>query len=163
GAPDLARRRMGTTLVALVVYEDRAWRVHVGDSRLYRITADRIEQLTDDHNVGTRDIKLGTASVLEAFRSPVGKHLTQAIGPHTSDFVHPDVAEIRIAQSCAFVLCSDGLSDMVPEAALHRIVLEHWEDPQAGVDALVRQANEGGGLDNITAVTVRIDPGSQQA
>lgn len=156
--PQMTLKRMGTTLVGLVVAEDRAWHVHVGDSRLYRISRAGIEQLTDDHNIGTRDVKRGVATLLEAFRSPVGKHLTQALGPKSGEYVQPDVGDLALDHPCAFVLCSDGLSDMVPERDLERIVLEHWDDPASAVSELIREANSGGGHDNITAIVVRVDP-----
>ncbi len=156
--PESTLKRMGTTLVSLVQVDDRAWRVHVGDSRLYAISGRGIEQLTDDHNIGTRDVKRGVATLLEAFRSPVGKHLTQALGPKGSEYVQPDVGELPLEEPCAFVLCSDGLSDMVPEPDIERIVRAHWDDPARAVAELIREANAGGGLDNISAIVVRFEP-----
>jgi protein phosphatase len=153
-------RRMGTTVVMIAVVDDRAVWVHVGDSRLYMVTRDRIEQLTEDHNVGTRDVKLGVATMLEAFRSPVGKHLTQALGPRSSEFVHPDTGDLDLHDGAVLLLCSDGLADMVPEGDMHKLVLANWDEPERLVAELIDTANEGGGLDNITALAVRVEPTS---
>jgi len=153
-------RRMGTTVVMVAIVDDRAVWVHVGDSRLYLVTRDRIEQLTEDHNVGTRDVKLGVATMLEAFRSPVGKHLTQALGPRSSEFVQPDTGDLDLHDAAVLLLCSDGLADMVPEGDMHKQVLANWDDPERLVAELIDVANEGGGLDNITALAVRVEPTS---
>ncbi|MBM3267152.1 MAG: protein phosphatase 2C domain-containing protein [Candidatus Sericytochromatia bacterium] len=158
GDQDGPFRRMGTTVVMVAVVDDRAVWVHVGDSRIYLITGDRIEQVTEDHNVGTRDVKLGVATMLEAFRSPVGKHLTQALGPRSSEFVHPDTGYVPLTEPCYLLLCSDGLADMVPESDVHKTVVRHWDDPEAAVADLIAQANDGGGLDNITALAIRVEP-----
>ncbi len=158
GEHDGPFRRMGTTVVMVAVVDDRAVWVHVGDSRIYLITRDRIDQITEDHNIGTRDVKLGVATMLEAFRSPVGKHLTQALGPRSSEFVHPDTGEIPLDQPCYLLLCSDGLADMVPESDVQKILARNWDDPDAAVQELIDLANEGGGLDNITAMAIRVEP-----
>lgn len=158
GEGDGPFRKMGTTVVMVALVDDRAYWVHVGDSRLYRITRDRVDQLTEDHNVGTRDVKMGVATMLEAFRSPVGKHLTQALGPRSSEFVHPDTGIVELDEPCVLLLCSDGLADMVPEGELQRIVARLWDDPAATVEELIEQANQGGGLDNITALVIRVEP-----
>lgn len=158
GDSDGPFRKMGTTIVMVALVDDRAYWVHVGDSRLYRITRDRVDQLTEDHNVGTRDVKMGVATMLEAFRSPVGKHLTQALGPRSSEFVHPDTGIVELDEPCVLMLCSDGLADMVPEGDLQKIVARLWDDPAATVAELIDQANQGGGLDNITALVIRVEP-----
>ncbi|MBI6546762.1 MAG: protein phosphatase 2C domain-containing protein [Cyanobacteria bacterium NC_groundwater_1444_Ag_S-0.65um_54_12] len=151
-------RRMGTTVVMVVIRDERAWWAHVGDSRLYQILPTGISQITEDHNIGTRDVKRGLATMLEAFRSPVGKHLTQALGPKSSEFVNPDVGEISLTEPCVLLLCSDGLPDMVPERDLASIAQKYWDDPESGVAELIRRANQGGGLDNITAILIRVEP-----
>ncbi len=158
GDSDGPFRRMGTTVVTVALVDDRAYWVHVGDSRIYCVTRDRVEQLTEDHNVGTRDVKMGVATMLEAFRSPVGKHLTQALGPRSGEFVHPDAGVVELDEPCVLLLCSDGLADMVPENDLHKIMLRLWDDPVAAVAELINQANQGGGLDNITAMAIRVEP-----
>jgi protein phosphatase len=152
------KKKMGTTMVAMLQLDDRIQWVHVGDSRIFRITREGIDQVTEDHNVGTRDFKAGVATFLDAFRSPVAKHLTQALGPRPSKFVVPDAECVDVACDTAYLLCSDGLTDMVLDDELLQVVLDHWEDPDAAVARLVGMANDGGGVDNITIILVRITP-----
>ncbi|MGA2908561.1 MAG: Stp1/IreP family PP2C-type Ser/Thr phosphatase [Terracidiphilus sp.] len=145
---------MGTTLVALLVEDRRAWMVNVGDSRGYRLRNSHLEQITLDHSLVEEQIRLGQMSEQEALRSPLKNVITRALG--TQSVVTPDIFEFETEPGDLFLLCSDGLvrelSDSVVESLL-RLDLTLEETCTRLVDA----ANEAGGHDNITCVLVRAD------
>jgi protein phosphatase len=145
---------MGTTLVALLVEDRRAWMVNVGDSRGYRLRNSHLEQITLDHSLVEEQIRLGQMSQQEALRSPLKNVITRALG--TQSVVTPDVFEFETEPGDIFLLCSDGLvrelSDPVIESQLRlELTLEEM------CSRLVDAANEAGGHDNITCVLVRAD------
>jgi serine/threonine protein phosphatase PrpC len=161
GGPD--SRGMGTTLVALIARGDQALRAHVGDSRLYRLTATAFERLTQDQNVAMATFAAGGYSSqheAEAFaRTAAGKALMQAVGVRAGSEVAPEIAPVPLAPPCVFLLCSDGLSDLVPEtemAASLRPLLTAPEGLDAAAHALVASANKAGGKDNITVMLVHV-------
>lgn len=152
--------RMGTTLVMVLVQDNKAAIAHVGDSRIYRISRKRdLEQLTVDHEVGQREIQKGVEPEI-AYGRPDAYQLTQAIGPRDNSFVQPDVTFIEINEDSLFLLCSDGLSD-------NSLLEQSWEEHllpllssranlDQGAKDLIELANEHNGHDNITAVLVRV-------
>ena len=145
---------MGTTLVALLVEDRRAWMVNVGDSRGYRLRNSNLEQITLDHSLVEEQIRLGQMSQEEALRSPLKNVITRALG--TQSAVTPDIFELETEPGDLFLLCSDGLvrelSDSVVESLLRLdLILEEM------CSRLVEAANEAGGHDNITCLLVRAD------
>jgi protein phosphatase len=145
---------MGTTLVALLVEDRRAWMVNVGDSRGYRLRNSNLEQITLDHSLVEEQIRLGQMSQEEALRSPLKNVITRALG--TQSVVTPDIFELETEPGDLFLLCSDGLvrelSDSVVESLLRLdLTLEEM------CSRLVEAANEAGGHDNITCLLVRAD------
>lgn len=145
---------MGTTLVALLVEERRAWMVNVGDSRGYRLRDSHLEQITLDHSLVEEQIRMGQMSRQEALRSPLKNVITRALG--TQSVVTPDIFELETEPGDLFLLCSDGLirelSDPVLESLLRLdITLEEM------CSRLVDAANESGGHDNITCLLVRAE------
>ncbi len=145
---------MGTTLVALLVEDRRAWMVNVGDSRGYRLRNSNLEQVTLDHSLVEEQIRLGQMSQEEALRSPLKNVITRALG--TQSAVTPDIFEFETEPGDLFLLCSDGLvrelSDSVIESLLRLdLTLEEM------CSRLVEAANEAGGHDNITCLLVRAD------
>ena len=145
---------MGTTLVALLVEDRRAWMVNVGDSRGYRLRNSHLEQITLDHSLVEEQMRLGQMSQQEAQRSPLKNVITRALG--TQSVVTPDIFEFETEPGDLFLLCSDGLvrelSDPVIESVLSLdLTLEEM------CSRLVEAANEAGGHDNITCVLVRAD------
>jgi protein phosphatase len=152
--------RMGTTLVMALVQDTKVMVAHVGDSRIYRITRKGgLEQLTVDHEVGQQAIQNGLDPKI-AYSRPDAYQLTQAIGPHDSKFVQPDVRVLDIEEDCLIFLCSDGISD-------NDLVEENWEtyllplisssqDLDRGLRKLMEFANEFNGHDNLTGVLVRL-------
>ncbi len=145
---------MGTTLVALIVEDRRAWMVNVGDSRGYRLRNSHLEQITLDHSLVEEQIRLGQMSPQEALRSPLKNVITRALG--TQSVVTPDIFEFETEPGDLFLLCSDGLIREVPDSQLESLLcLDSTLEEMCS--RLVDAANEAGGHDNITCVLVRAD------
>ncbi|HWM91208.1 MAG TPA: protein phosphatase 2C domain-containing protein [Thermoanaerobaculia bacterium] len=136
---------------------DRVVIGHVGDSRLYLLRRGEIRKVTRDHSpVGTRE-DAGEISEAEAMSHPRRNEIFRDVGsaPHEPDdpgFV--EVHQIPFEPDSALLLCSDGLSDLVPSARIRQAVEAHAGDPQAAIDRLIDEANEAGGKDNISVVLV---------
>lgn len=156
---------MGTTLVAVRFSGDGLWLANVGDSRIYRYRARGLVQLTKDHSVVQQLVDSGVLSAAEARVAPNRNIITRALGIDGS--VDVDVLSDAIAQDDLYMLCSDGVTDMLaPEdlTALFDTYQEQLSRRPAGVrlfcanlvDAIVQAANDAGGVDNISVVLVRV-------
>ena len=145
---------MGTTLVALLVEDRRAWMVNVGDSRGYRLRDSRLEQITLDHSLVEEQIRLGQMSRLEAQRSPLKNVITRALGTQSS--VPADIFELETEPGDLFLLCSDGLTRELSDSKLESLL--RLELPLESLClGLVDAANQAGGHDNITCLLVRAE------
>jgi serine/threonine protein phosphatase PrpC len=145
---------MGTTCVALVLAGDKACIAHVGDSRIYRISNKKIMQLTEDHSKVAEMERRGILTKEEARLHPERSQLYRALGIRPK--MEVDINDgIALRPGDYFVLCSDGLSNMVEDDEINEIVLKH--PPQEACDVLVDLANQRGGFDNITVEVVQID------
>ena len=148
---------MACVLTVAVVDGERVVVGHVGDTRLYRISAERIEKCTRDHSpVGEMEDE-GELSELEAMRHPRRNEIYRDVGtawhrPDDSGFV--DVFEVPFGSADALVLCSDGLSDQVRSAEILRVVAERAGRPREAAEELVAMANAAGGKDNVSVVIV---------
>ena len=151
---DDQRAGMGTTLTAVYVGETELTVVHVGDSRLYRLRDGRFERLTDDHSLVEELVRQGRLTPQEADEHPQRSIITRALGPEAG--VEPDSRTWPARDGDVYLLCSDGLTSMVPEARVAEI-LESSVDLEAAGRALVDAANEAGGRDNITVVLLRLE------
>jgi PPM family protein phosphatase len=140
---------MGTTLTAALVDGSRVHLVHVGDSRAYLLRGGELAQLTEDHTLVHRMVMEGEISQEEAETHPHRSILTRALGVDQS--VQVDESDVEAAAGDRLLLCTDGLTGMVPEGQIREILLES-ADPQVAVEKLVKVANRAGGIDNITAV-----------
>lgn len=154
---DARLRGMGTTVVASMYDGDKLSVAHVGDSRAYLIRDGAISRLTDDHSWVFEQVKAGMLSEEEAERHPFRNVITRALGG--ANAVAPDASEVTLRAGDQVLLCSDGLSGMVSEPEIMRIVAEA---PTAEVACrnLIDAANQRGGHDNITAVVIRVVPES---
>lgn len=141
-----------TTLTALLIDGSHGVIAHVGDSRLYRIHAGAITQLTQDHDLVGEYVRSGIMTVEEAARSELSSVITRCIGKDPE--VVPDIAEIAVTSEDCFVLCSDGLTSHVSDMEIYQTVTD-TRDPQAAADALIQFALSRGGEDNITAMVIR--------
>jgi serine/threonine protein phosphatase PrpC len=154
---DASLQGMTCVLTAALVSGARLTVGHVGDTRLYKIRQGELRKLTRDHSpVGERE-DAGDLSEAEAMRHPRRNEVFRDVGaqPHAPDdteFV--EVVEETFEPDAAIVICSDGLSDQVPSAALRAIVERHAGEPVRTVEALIAAANDAGGKDNVSVVLV---------
>jgi protein phosphatase len=152
---------MGTTLtVALVEPDGDVTFGHVGDSRAYLLRENMLEQLTDDHSLVAELVRRGELSARDAEVHPQRSVITRALG--TDPDVDVDAFTIHPRAGDVYLLCSDGLSDMVSAEAIEQVLRTHRDDLDEAARALVKAANRGGGDDNITAVLFEIVEGDEE-
>jgi protein phosphatase len=148
---DAATSGMGTTMTVAVLEDDGTVTIgHVGDSRAYLLRDGRLEQLTDDHSLVAELVRRGELSPQEAEVHPQRSVITRALG--TDPDVDVDSFSVQAQAGDVYLICSDGLSDMVGGREIERIVAGTREDLDAAARALIQAANRGGGDDNITAL-----------
>ena len=148
---------MGTTMTVALVEGDAVTIGHVGDSRAYLVRNHELEQLTEDHSLVNELLKSGKLSRAEAEVHPQRSVITRAVG--TDPDVDVDAFVITVDIGDVFLLCSDGLTDMVADDDILQIVEKSPEDLDRVTKSLVAAANRGGGEDNITVVAFAIAPG----
>lgn len=144
-------RGMGTTVAAALLDGSKMSIAHAGDSRIYLIRTSSIIQLTDDHSIVSEQVKSGLLTKEEAEGSEVRNIITRALGSAPS--VEVDLDEIDIMDGDRVVLCSDGLTTMVPDSVILSTVAVSGE-PDRACSALIDIANKNGGKDNITVAFV---------
>ena len=149
---DRDKSGMGTTISALLILGDYAITAQVGDSRVYRVHGDAVEQLTEDHTLIAWQIKQGLITEQEAKKSPHRNVITRAVG--NRDYVQVDTRMIPLTPGSRFLLCSDGLHGYLHEADIAPIV---GLGGDAAVKKFIDLANGRGGKDNITAILLEID------
>jgi protein phosphatase len=145
---------MGTTLVTLLFYDNRLTIAHVGDSRLYRYRHGEFEQVTSDHSLIQELIDRGYYTREQARKSANRNIVTRALG--IAPGVEYDIQEEVAVPGDIFLLCSDGLSDMVEENDIRDLIARHERDLPTLARRLVERANEGGGRDNISVMLARV-------
>ena len=145
---------MGTTLVALVFFENRVSIGHIGDSRCYRLRVDKFEQLTHDHSLLQEQIDSGMLTPEQAKYSLNKNLVTRALGIEA--VVPADLAEYRVEAEDVYMLCSDGLTDMVEPEAVREIIAAKRSDLAEAAADLIDAANQNGGRDNVSVVLVRV-------
>ncbi|HEC18244.1 MAG TPA: Stp1/IreP family PP2C-type Ser/Thr phosphatase [Gammaproteobacteria bacterium] len=145
-----ARKGMGTTLAMVLFYDDKAVVAHVGDSRVYRLRGRELEQITADHSLVRELLEKGVISAEEAEDNPYSHVITKAVGVRPR--VVAEVQEFATQPGDVFLLCSDGLTDLVDERDIAEALgafAGHW---QRAAQHLVDLANNHGGRDNISVV-----------
>ena len=141
---------MGTTLEIFLIYNNKAYIGHVGDSRIYRIRKDFIRKLTQDHSYVQKLVKEGTITKEQAEHHPQKNMLMKALGCNA--FVEPDVMVKGFQKDDILIMCSDGLTNLVDQTTLYEMASKNIE--QATKD-LVNLANDRGGHDNITVIVIK--------
>lgn len=144
---------MGTTVVAALFDEKRVTLVHVGDSRAYLLRDTELRRLTDDHSWVQEQVNAGILSEEEARTHPLKNVVTRALGG--GQHVAVDLIEIPVGDGDRYLLCSDGLTGMVSDEEIHAALASNRPLEQV-VRGLIDLANERGGVDNITAITVEV-------
>lgn len=145
---------MGTTLV-MAVFRDNAMTVaHIGDSRLYRFRNDTLQQLTRDHSLLQEQIDIGMITPEEARRSQNKNLVTRALGVDPT--VGAEVADFDTLPGDIYLLCSDGLTDMVEDEEIHLTLLALAANLELTATQLMQLANDNGGRDNVSVILVRI-------
>jgi len=150
---------MGTTVTAAYVdaAQDRVIFGQVGDSRAYRLRGDGLEQVTTDHSLVAELVRTGVLTPEEAERHPQRSAITRAVG--TESAIDADVIAVPAEVGDLYLLCSDGLTDMLTADEIAATILGADRDPTAAADALVEAANAKGGDDNITVVLFELVEG----
>lgn len=149
-----AYQGMGTTLVALTVFGSEALAVNIGDSRLYEISKEGIRQISEDHSLVAELVRKGELTPGEARRHPDKNIITRALG--IQEEAEVDLFPFHADSGSKYLLCSDGLSNMVEDEDLFRIIRQDKDLQEIGGELLMK-ANRNGGLDNIAVVLVEID------
>ena len=145
---------MGTTLVASVFCDDQVIVAHVGDSRLYRLRGDEFVALTRDHSLLQEQLDSGLITAEEARHSTNRNLVTRAVGVDAEVDVEIHLHQVRPGD--LYLLCSDGLYDMVDEADIRHALLTLGDNLVALANHLVQMANDNGGEDNVSVVLVRV-------
>jgi serine/threonine protein phosphatase PrpC len=147
---------MGTTLVVAVFREDQLRLGHVGDSRAYRWRGGQLSQITRDHSLLQEQIDAGLISPEQAAFSANKNLVTRAVGVEDTVLLETHLHEMQPGD--VYLMCSDGLSDMLDDAMIARLLQSHESLAAAG-GALIAAANEAGGKDNIALILVRVAGG----
>jgi protein phosphatase len=143
---------MGTTLSVLILLKSKALIVHVGDSRIYRLRQEHLEQLTEDHTFAQALLQKGIITSEEASQHPFQHVMTQAVGRGIESIFHKIV---DVEQGDTFLLCSDGLYDMLTDIEIRDILLENLK-VSCKCDCLVERALDMGGKDNVTVIVIHV-------
>jgi serine/threonine protein phosphatase PrpC len=150
-----SRYGMGTTLTALILKQDEGILAHVGDSRCYRLREGVLEPLSRDHTLVARLVEQGILTPEQARYHPQRNVIRQAVGvADPSEPLEPDIETFPLQVGDLYLLCSDGLTDMVDDAEIEAILRD--EPPTRAAWRLVDRALANGGRDNITVVLVRV-------
>jgi len=145
---------MGTTLVAAIFYDNRAMVAHIGDSRVYRLRGNVLEQLTKDHSLLQEQIDSGMLTAEQAKFSQNKNLVTRALGIEA--FVEPEISEFDVRVGDIYLLCSDGLNDMVSDEDITMTLQTLSTNLRLAAQQLVQLANDNGGRDNISVILVKV-------
>ncbi len=150
---------MGTTFVAATIMENHMYIANVGDSRLYLVNRD-IKQITRDHSLVEDMVKMGLLERDDARTHYKKNVITKALGVADDKASTPDIFEIEIEAGDKILLCSDGLTNMVEDYEIKKIINTN-ETLEEAVRQLIEEANENGGKDNISAIIVEFNVGKE--
>ena len=145
---------MGTTLVVGLFYDNRLSVAHIGDSRLYRLRGDEFKQITRDHSLLQEQIDSGMITEEMARFSQNRNLVTRALG--IDNEVEPEIHTYEVEVGDIYLLCSDGLNDMVEDGEIQLTLSSLQANLQLASQQLVQMANDNGGRDNVSVILVRI-------
>lgn len=144
-------KNMGATVVLCLLINRRAYVANLGDSRLYRLRNNRLTQISHDHSVVNELIESGDLDPSKADEHDSLGQITQYMG--MDEIARPSIRSFQLLQGDRLLLCSDGLTDMLPDNTI-KAILSEVQSPQQAVEYLVEQANTAGGFDNITVILI---------
>lgn len=150
---------MGTTLALFVSDGETADLYNIGDSRVYRLQGEVLDRLSKDHTQAQDLIDAGIMAEKDSTRSSKGHILTQHIGiPEDEFIIEPNtIANVELKKDDIFLLCSDGLSDMLEDSVIKEILKkERCKEPKEMVSMLIKASLVGGGRDNVTAIVIKV-------
>lgn len=150
---EVEKTGMGSTASALLLSDTRYLIGHVGDSRIYLVRDGEMKQLTKDHSLVQEQVDAGIITAEQARHHPQSNVITCCIG--MSSDIEPDVLAGETRVGDVFLLASDGLTGMVDDKRLHQLLLSR-ATPERIVNAMIADANNNGGIDNITAIVVKV-------
>jgi serine/threonine protein phosphatase PrpC len=142
--------QMGTTLEICLIYNNRVFIGHIGDSRIYRIRQGIMRKITVDHSYVQKLVKDGTITKEEAIHHPKKNMLMKALG--CEEKIEPDIMVKGFNSNDIILICSDGLTNMIAEQEIYNIIVENIE---TATQNLIKKAKELGGYDNITVIIIK--------
>lgn len=145
---------MGTTIAACLFFDNRVSMAHVGDSRIYRMRRNRFEQLTMDHSLLQELVDKGYYSQEEALRSTNRNYVTRALGVDSA--VQVEVQEDEVQPGDVYLLCSDGLPDMVEDEDIHLTISTFSANLDTVGKQLIQLSNDHGGKDNVSVILAQV-------
>lgn len=145
---------MGTTIVLAYIFKNKVYIGHVGDSRAYLIRDKEITQITEDHSYVNQLLKTGSITKKEAKIHPKRNMITRAVG--SSSIIEIDFITKEYNQDDILLLCSDGLTNMVKDNQILK-TFKDKENIQESCEKLIKQANDNGGIDNITVIAIKFN------
>ncbi|MBR5467609.1 MAG: Stp1/IreP family PP2C-type Ser/Thr phosphatase [Firmicutes bacterium] len=143
---------MGTTFTCACIENEKLYAVHVGDSRIYILKDEKLQQITNDHSFVMEMVKQGRITLEEARVHPKRNIITRAVG--TEETIDVDTVIKDFGENDVVLICSDGLSGMICDDEIEKIIKEN-EDVNQCIEKLIDRANENGGKDNISAIIIR--------
>lgn len=146
---------MGTTLVAAIFTSNQLVVGHIGDSRLYRLRGEVLTQLTEDHSLIQEQINAGLISLAQAEVSTKKNLVTRALG--VDEAVELELQAYDVLVGDVYLLCSDGLSDLVKDATIAKILFEANDNMSLAANKLIDTANDNGGFDNISVIIALVN------
>jgi len=145
---------MGTTVVATLMYDNKVVVAHVGDSRMYRLRGEKFEQVTLDHSLLQELVDRGFYSPEEAARAANKNYVTRALGVEPN--VEVELQEAPAEKGDYYVLCSDGLSDMVEDDDIHLTISTFGANLETVAKQLIQLSNDNGGRDNVSVIMAHV-------
>jgi protein phosphatase len=143
---------MGTTFVVATIFDRTMYVANIGDSRLY-VIGKEIKQITEDHSLVEAMVKTGELNRDQARVHPNKNIITRALG--ANETVEPDFFEVSLEEKDIVLMCSDGLTNMLEDKLIEKIVREN-DNPEIAAETLVREANKNGGKDNIAIIIISL-------
>ncbi len=146
---------MGTTLIAVITYRNKVFIGHIGDSRVYRIRKNIIRQLTKDHSYVQALVDNGSITKEEAIEHPQRNVLLRVLGCEKNE--EADIITKGFLKDDFILICTDGLTNMMDTRDIYNVVLRSKNNVKVACEKLIKEANELGGYDNVSAILISND------